>query len=102
MESKRLAINNGDIFTPVTLEIHRENMTIPQEPTPFGFCFDNGAFPSIVTHNQLNRITCLKFHIDGGKDFFKISLNIISMKPKGLDIPIPNSVLTNSVITMAI
>ena len=51
-------------------QIHRENMIIPPEPTPFGFCTDNEHLLNIVTHNQLNKICRLKLHIDGGKDFF--------------------------------
>ena len=83
-----------------TLEIYRENMTIPPKLTSFGFCIDNGALLNIVTHNQTNRISRLKLHIDGGKDFLKTSLNIISMKPRSLYMPTPNSILTNFVIAM--
>ena len=90
----------GHIFTPVSLEIHRESMIIPSEPTPFGFCTDNEHLLNIVTHNQLNRICRLKLNIDGGKGFLKISFNIISMKPGSIYSPTPNSVLTNFVIAM--
>ena len=90
----------GDIFTIVTLKIYRENMSIPAEPTPFGFCIDNQALSNIVTHKQFNQISRLKLHIDGGEDFLKISVNIISMKPRSLCMPYPNSVLTNFAIAM--
>ena len=40
-------------------------MIIQPEPAPFGFCTDHGSFLIIVTHNQLNRISRLKLHIDG-------------------------------------
>ena len=62
--------------------MYREKMAIPAELTPFGFCIDNQALLNIVTHKQFNQISRLKLHIDGGKDFFKISVNIISMKPR--------------------
>ena len=75
-------------------------MAIPAEPTPFGFCIDNQALLNIVTHKHFNQISRLKLHIDGGKDFFKISVNINSMKPRSLFMPSPNSVLTNFLITM--
>ena len=75
-------------------------MTIPAEPTPFGFCINNQALSNIVTHKQFNQISRLKLHIDGGKDFLKISLNIISMKPRSLYMPSPNNVLTNFVVSM--
>ena len=75
-------------------------MIIPPEPTLFGFCIDNGALLNIVIHNQLNRISRLKLHIDGGKYFLKISLNIISMKPRSLYMPTPSSVPTNFVIAI--
>ena len=90
----------GNIFTPITLQICRESMSISPEPTPFGFCTDNEGLLNIVTHNQFNRICRLKLQIDGGKDFLKMSFNIISMKPGSLYFPTPNSVLTNFVIAM--
>ena len=34
----------GHIFTPAFLEIHRESMIIPSEPTPFGFCRQRAPF----------------------------------------------------------
>ena len=54
----------GDIFTTVTLGIYRQNMTIPAEPTPFGFCTDNQGLLNIVTHKQFNQISRLTLHID--------------------------------------
>ena len=71
----------GNFFTLVPLEIYRGDMTIPPEPTLFGFCIDNGALLNFITHNKFNRIPRLILHIDGRKHFLRISLNIISMKP---------------------
>ena len=65
-------------------------MTSPAEPTPFDFGIDNQALLNIVTLKQFSQISHLKLHIDVGKDFLKISVNIISMKPRSLYIPSPN------------
>ena len=68
------------------------------QPIPFRFCTDNKYLLNIITHNQSDRISRLKLQVDGGIDFLKISLNIVSMKPGSIYSPTPNSVLSNFAI----
>ena len=90
----------GSIFSPVTLPIIRENYTITPQATQFGFCTDVKYLLDIITHNQSNQISILKLQVDGGKEFLKVPLNIVSMKTGCLYSPTPNSVLSNFVIAM--
>ena len=39
---------------------------------------------SIITHNQSDLISRLKLQVDGGNEFLKISLNIVSINPGSL------------------
>ena len=53
-----------------------------------------------VVYNQFESITRLKFQLDGGQQFLKMSVNIISVITKSHYLPNPNSVLTNFVIAI--
>ena len=90
----------GSIFTPITLQmICRENTKNPM-PTPFGFCTDIEHLLNIITHNQSDKVSRLKLQIDGGREFLKMSLNIVPMNPGSIYSPTPKSVLSNFVIAM--
>ena len=51
-------------------------------PTPFGFCIDIHKSLNIVTNNQFESIIRLKFQLDGGQQFLKMSVNIVSVIAK--------------------
>ena len=69
-------------------------------PTPFGFCIYIHKLLNIVTNNQFESITRLKFQLEGGQQFLKMSVNIVSEIAKCHYKPNPNSVLTNFVIVI--
>ena len=92
----------GDIwkyFTSIILPIENKKLIPIQQPTPFRCCIDINHL-NIITHSQSDCISRLKLQVDGGKDFLKMSLNIISMSPDSLYAPTPNSVLSNFVVAM--
>ena len=70
------------------------------ELVPMGICTDVERLLNIITYKQSNRISRLKVQLDGGKQFLKLSVNIVSMLPNSLYIANPNSVLSNFVIAM--
>ena len=70
------------------------------ELVPMGICTDVERLLNIITYKQSNRILRLKAQLDGGKQFLKLSVNIVSMLPNSLYIANPNSVLSNFVIAM--
>ena len=70
------------------------------ELTPIGVCTDVEKLLNIITHGQSNRISRLKVQLDGGKQFLKMSVNIVSVLSNSLYISSPNSVLSNFVIAM--
>ena len=90
----------GSIFTSIILPIENKKLIPIQQPTPFGCCIDINHLLNIITHSQSDCISRLKLQVDGGKDFLKMSLNIISMSPDSLYAPTPNSVLSNFVVAM--
>ena len=90
----------GSIFTSIILPIENKKLIPIQQPTPFGCCIDINRLLNIITHSQSDCISRLKLQVDGGKDFLKMSLNIISMSPDSLYAPTPNSVLSNLVVAM--
>ncbi|KAF4655163.1 hypothetical protein FOL47_009557, partial [Perkinsus chesapeaki] len=49
---------------------------------------------------QANRITRLKFQLDGGQQFLKLSVNIATVEEGSVYVPSPNSVLENFLIGM--
>ena len=74
--------------------------SIDPVPTPFGFCLDICRLLKIITNNQTDTITRLKFQLDGGQQFLKMSVNIVSVDSESGYMPNPNSVLTNFVIAI--
>ena len=91
----------GEIFAPVMLNIEQSTeKSAKPVPTPFGFCIDIHKLLNIVTNNQFESITRLKFQLDGGQQFLKMSVNIVSVITKSHNLPNPNSVLTNFVIAI--
>ena len=90
----------GSIFTAIILPIENKKLIPIQQPTPFGCCIDINHLLNIITHSQSDCISRLKLQVDGGKDFLKMSLNIISISPDSLYAPTPNSVLSNFVVAM--
>ena len=71
-----------------------------QQPTPFVSCIDINNLLNIISNSQSDSISRMKLQVDGGKDCLKMSVNIISMHPKSLYTPTPNSVLSNFVVAM--
>ena len=89
----------GEIFTSVSIKMIRSE-TQNFELVPMGICTDVERLLNIITYKQWNRISRLKVQLDGGKQFLKLSVNIVSMLPNSLYIANPNSVLSNFVIAM--
>ena len=56
--------------------------SIKRVSTPFGFCIGIHGLLNIVTDNQSVSITRLKFQLDGGQQFLKMSVNIVSVIEK--------------------
>ena len=89
----------GEIFTSLSIKMIRSE-TQNFELVPMGICTDVERLLNIITYKQSNRISRLKVQLDGGKQFLKLSVNIVSMLPNSLYIANPNSVLSNFVIAM--
>ena len=91
----------GEIFAPVILNIEQSaGKSAKPVQTPFGFCIDIHRLLNIVTNNKAESITRLKFQLDGGQQFLKMSVNIVSVNEESRYVPNPNSVLTNFVIAI--
>ena len=90
----------GSIFTSIILPMVNKKLIPIQQPTPFGCCIDINNLLNIIIHSQPDSISRLKLQVDGGKDFLKMSVNIILMHPNSLYTPTPNSVLSNFVVAM--
>ncbi|EER02729.1 hypothetical protein Pmar_PMAR008500 [Perkinsus marinus ATCC 50983] len=89
----------GPVFAAETLSLQEDRQSSPG-PTPFGFCTDVNSLLNTVTAGEADRITRLKFQLDGGQQFLKVSINVATMDPGSRYVPKPNSVLRNFVIGM--
>ncbi|KAF4676857.1 hypothetical protein FOL47_004560 [Perkinsus chesapeaki] len=89
----------GHLFRPEKLLLQSDTQADPIS-TPFGICNDVEALFGVVTGNEANRVTRLKLQFDGGQQFLKVSVNIVTMEEGSKYIPAPNSVLKNFVIGM--
>ncbi|EER07242.1 hypothetical protein Pmar_PMAR020401 [Perkinsus marinus ATCC 50983] len=89
----------GPLFRSEVLPLQVDRRSEPTS-TPFAFCTDINALLNIVTADEANRITRLKLQFDGGQQFLKLSVNIVTMKEGSLYVPCPNSVLKNFVVGM--
>ncbi|KAF4652000.1 hypothetical protein FOL47_011307, partial [Perkinsus chesapeaki] len=100
---KRVMEEKWDIFGPI---FACENLLLEQErnsepcSTPFGLCTDINRLLNIVTEGQADRIARLKFQFDGGQQFLKLSVNIVSMEGNCNYVPSPNSVKKNFLVGM--
>ena len=74
--------------------------SIKPVPTPFEFCLDIHRLLNMVTYSQSESITRLKLQLDGGHQFLKMTVNIVSVIEKSHYEPNPNSVLINFVIAI--
>ncbi|KAF4702654.1 hypothetical protein FOZ63_014975, partial [Perkinsus olseni] len=87
----------GPLFVSESLNLETERQS-PPSPIPFGLCVDVGALLDVVTDGDADRVSRLKFQFDGGRQFLKLSVNIVTIESGCPYLPSPNSVLKNFVI----
>ncbi|EER18744.1 hypothetical protein Pmar_PMAR006364 [Perkinsus marinus ATCC 50983] len=89
----------GPMFTYEHLLLERERNSEACS-TPFGLCTDVNLLLNTVTDGEAHHITRLKFQFDGGQQFLKLSVNIVSMEEGSSYVASPNSVMKNFLIGM--
>ncbi|KAF4712629.1 hypothetical protein FOZ62_013625, partial [Perkinsus olseni] len=98
---KRALEERWDVFGPLfrweKLLLQRDSQA-EKKPTPFGICNDVNALLNVITDGEADRISRLKLQFDGGQQFLKLSVNIVTMEADSKYVPGPNSVLKNFVI----
>ncbi|KAF4648560.1 hypothetical protein FOL47_003077, partial [Perkinsus chesapeaki] len=87
----------GPLFRSEVLDLEIERHQIPYS-TPFGLCMDVRALLNVVTDGDADCISRLKFQLDGGRQFLKLSVNVVSIESGCPYVPGPNSVMKNFVI----
>ena len=71
----------GYIWRIIYLSIYQNEVSQDVELTPIGICTDIERLLNIITNEQSNRISRLKVQLDGGKQFLKLTVIIVSMLP---------------------